>query len=72
MHPMMPLRLLKPMCCRPIDTVAAITDPPNMEGSLVKKDSAEYAKLHSYDDYPDPILDSLKRAADKLRKGKLI
>jgi hypothetical protein len=35
------------------------------------KDSTEYAKIHSYDDYPDPLLDSLKRAAEKSRKGKL-
>jgi hypothetical protein len=39
--------------------------------TLHGKDSAEYAKIHSYDDYPDPILDSLKRAAEKLRKSKL-
>jgi len=39
--------------------------------SLHGKDSAEYAKIHSYDDFPDPTLDSLKRAAEKSRKGKL-
>ncbi len=54
----------------PIDTVAAITNPHHLESSPVKKDSAEYAKIHSYDDYPDPILDSLKRAAEKLRTGQ--
>lgn len=40
---------------------------PNLHG----KDSAEFAKIHSYDDYPDPLLDSLKRAAEKSRKVKL-
>lgn len=52
-------------------TGTAITHPPHLKGSTIKKDSAEYSKIHSYDDYPDPILDSLKRAAEKWRKGKL-
>lgn len=38
----------------------------------VGKDSAEYARIQSFNEQPDPLLDSLKRQAQELRgdKGK--
>lgn len=35
------------------------------------KDSSKYNNVHSYDDRPDPKLDSLKRAAERSRLGRL-